>query len=114
MRKLNALVIDGDSSSRHVVQKLLEQAGFTVETTSLGQEGLTLARKSRFNLVCCGDRQADITGSEFCSKVRAIPGYDFVPVIVLAAEDNSRTLKQALLAGATDIFSKDDLTELEI
>jgi len=114
MRKLNALVIDGDSSSRHVVQKLLEQAGFTVEATSLGQEGLTLARKSRFNLVCCGDRQADITGSEFCSKVRAIPGYDFVPVIVLAAEDNSRTLKQALLAGATDIFSKDDLTELEI
>lgn len=73
MRKLNALVIDGDSSSRHVVQKLLEQAGFTVEATSLGQEGLTLARKSRFNLVCCGDRQADITGSEFCSKVRAIP-----------------------------------------
>ena len=114
MRKLTALVIDGETLSRLVVQKLLEKAGFTVVTTSLGHEGLALAKQSRFNLVCCGDIQADISGSEFCSKVRSFPGYDFVPVIVLAAEDNPRTLKQALLAGATDIFSKRDLTELEI
>ena len=114
MRKLNAIVTDGDASSGLMVQKLLEQAGFTVVLTRKGHEGLALAKQSRFNLVCCGDNQTDISGSEFCSKIRAIPGYDFVSVIVLAVEDNPRTLKQALLAGATDIFSKSDLTELEI
>ena len=114
MRKLNALVIDGDASSGLMVQRLLEQAGFTVVLTRMGHEGLALANQSRFNLVCCGDNQTDISGSEFCSKVRAIPGYDVVSVIVLSVEDNPRTFKQVLLAGATDIFSKSDLTELEI
>jgi two-component system cell cycle response regulator len=114
MRKLHALVIDSDISYRTIVQKLLEQSGFTVEATSLGHEGLTLAEHTRFNLVCCSDSLTDITGSEFCSKIRSNAGYDYVSVIVLAAEDNPRTLKQALLAGATDIFSKGDLTELEI
>ena len=114
MRKLNALVIDGDASSGLMVQRLLEQAGFTVVLTRMGHEGLALANQSRFNLVCCGDNQTDISGSEFCSKVRAIPGYDVVSVIVLSVEDNPRTFKQVLLAGATDIFSKSDPTELEI
>ena len=114
MRKLNALVIDGDASSGLMVQRLLEQAGFTVVLTRMGHEGLALANQSRFNLVCCGDNQTDISDSEFCSKVRAIPGYDVVSVIVLAVEDNPRTFKQVLLAGATDIFSKSDPTELEI
>ena len=114
MRKLNALVIDGDASSGLMVQRLLEQAGFTVVLTRMGHEGLALANQSRFNLVCCGDNQTDISGIEFCSKVRAIPGYDVVSVIVLAVEDNPRTFKQVLLAGATDIFSKSDPTELEI
>ena len=59
----------------------------------MGHEGLALAKQSRFNLVCCDDNQTDISGSEFCSKIRAIPGYDFVSVIVLAVEDNPRTLK---------------------
>lgn len=114
MRKLSALIIDGDASSRFVIQNLLEQAGFAVEATSSGHEGLGFAKQTRFNLICCGDNQTDISGSEFCSRVRGIPGYNFVAVIVLAADDNSSTLKQALLAGATDIFSKQDLTELEI
>jgi len=114
MRKLHALVIDNDISYRNTVQKLLEQSGFTVEATKLGHEGLMLAKQSRFNLVCCSDNQTDISGSEFCSKLRSFPSYDYVSVIVLATEDNPRTLKQALLAGATDIFSKHDMTELEI
>lgn len=114
MRKLHALVIDDDILYRTTVQKLLEQSGFTVEVTNSGHEGLALAQQNRFNLVCCSDNQTDIKGSEFCSKIRAIASYDYVSVIVLASEDNPRTLKQALLAGATDIFSKHDLTELEI
>jgi two-component system cell cycle response regulator len=115
MRKLKALLVDGDEASRNTIHKLLEQSGFEVGTSNLGYEGLDLAKQHRFNLVCCcNDSQADISGSEFCSKLRAMPGYDYVPVIVLAVEYSPRTLKQALLAGATDIFSKNESTELEI
>ena len=79
-----------------------------------GKEGLDLANSEEFDLVCCSYHLPDIVGTEFCGQVRAISRYNFTPVIVLTAEDNSRILKQALLAGATDIFSKKDLEELEI
>jgi CheY-like chemotaxis protein len=47
----------------------------------MGHEGLALAKQSRFNLVCCDDNQTDISGSEFSSKARAIPGYDLIPLL---------------------------------
>ena len=46
MRKLDALFIDGDASSRNKIQKLLEQAGMSVKVTDSGHEGLELAQQS--------------------------------------------------------------------
>lgn len=114
MRKLNALVIDGSATFRNIARELLEKSGFVVTTAESGSEGLELAKSERFTLVCCCHHLPDLAGSEFCGQIRAVSGYDFTSVIVLTAEDNSRILKQALLAGATDIFSKNDLEELEI
>jgi diguanylate cyclase (GGDEF)-like protein len=114
MRKLNALIIDGSDTFRNIARELLEKSGFVVTVAESGTEGLDLAKNERFTLVCCSHHLPDIAGSEFCGQIRSISGYDFASVIVLTAEDNSRILKQALLAGATDIFSKNDLEELEI
>ncbi len=114
MRKLNGLIIDGDDSFRSTARTVLEQAGFTVEDASSGHDGLDKAKQQRFTLVCCAYQLPDITGSDFCSKIRAMPGYDFSSVLVFAEEDNGRMLKQALLAGATDIFSKNDLDDLRV
>ena len=43
MRKLNALIVDGDEASKNTIEKLLNQSGFEVKTTDLGYEGLDLA-----------------------------------------------------------------------
>lgn len=114
MRQLKALVIDGSALFCEVARELLGKSGFTVQVAETGKEGLELVNSAEFDLVCCSYHLPDIVGTEFCSQVRSIAGYNFTPVIILTAEDNSRTLKQALLAGATDIFSKKDLEELEI
>lgn len=114
MRKLNGLIIDGDETFRRTTRIVLEQAGFTVEDAASGNEGLEKAKQQRFTLICCAYHLPDITGSDFCSKIRAIQGYDFSSVLVFAEEDNGRMLKQALLAGATDIFSKNELDDLKV
>ncbi|MEX0615973.1 MAG: diguanylate cyclase [Methylophaga sp.] len=113
VQKLNALVVDASTEFRDKAKKILESAGFSVELAENGQQGLVLANASRFRLVCCSDDLPDIAGSEFCGQLRSINGYDFVAVLVLTENDTARTLKQALLAGATDIFSKHDGHELE-
>lgn len=56
-----------------------------------------------------------MAGSDFCGQVRALPSYDFSSILMLVSADdnNPQTFKQAFLAGATDMFDKDDLSELE-
>lgn len=112
MRTLNALIIDGDESFRVALQVVLQKEGFVTSFATSGREALELAKQERFSLVCCSCQLPDSTASEFCGQIRAFKGYDFASIIVLTAEDNSRVLKQALLAGATDIFCKKDLTDL--
>jgi len=113
VEKINALIIDGSESFRMIAQELLEQAGFTITLAKSGEEGLELAKQKRFRLVCCSYHLPDMAGSDFCGQLRSFSGYDLASLIVLTAEDNSRILKQALLAGATDIFCKKDLSEFE-
>lgn len=114
MRKLKALVVDGSAVFREMANELLQRAGFDVDLVETGQDGLIRAQQERYRLVCCSDQLPDTSGSEFCGQLRAITGYDYVSVLVLTDKDNSKILKQALLAGATDIFSKTNLNDLEI
>lgn len=113
MQKLNALVVDASAEFRENAKKILNHAGFDVTLAETGHSGLSCAERDHFRLVCCSDDLADIAGSEFCGQLRAIEGYDYVAALVLTKNDTAKTLKQALLAGATDIFSKQDPRELE-
>lgn len=113
MSKLTALIIDDDEAFRNVVRSILESSDFDVELVASGNEGLEKAKLQRFNLVCCSNNIADIAASDFCGQLRSINGYDFVSVLVFTDEDNSRILKQVLLAGATDTFNKKELGEFQ-
>lgn len=110
---LNALVIDSSSYYSEQLSELLATAGFEVDVAYTGSEGLEKAGETRYRLVCCADNLKDFASSEFCSQLRALSGYEFATLLVLTEQDNSKLLKQALLAGATDIFSKHDITEME-
>lgn len=112
MRTLKALIIDGENTFQIELQELFEKAGFMTFLAATGQQALELANQEHFALICCSWQLPDIMGSEFCGQVRSVEGYDFASIIILADEDNSRVLKQALLAGATDVFPKSDLTDL--
>lgn len=114
MQKLNALVVDPSTAFCEKSRQILEAVGFEVEVAEDGYQGLSRAQAERYRLVCCSDSLADIGGSEFCGQLRAIKGYEFAAVLIMAEQDNAKMLKQALLAGATDIFSKHDPRELEI
>lgn len=114
MQKLNALVVDPCPGFCDKAREILEPVGFEVDVAQDGYQGLSRAQAERYRLVCCSDSLVDIGGSEFCGQLRAIKGYEFAAVLIMAEQDNAKMLKQALLAGATDIFSKHDSRELEI
>jgi len=114
VKTLNVLVVDGSAVFREIVQKILNEAGCMVTIAESGAEALTALRKQEFTLICTGYVLPDMAGVDFCGQVRGLAEYKHTSLIMLTAEDNTATLKKAMLAGATDIFNKQDLPQLEI
>jgi len=114
VKTLNVLVVDGSAVFREIVRKILDAAGCKVTTAESGAEALTVARKQDFTLICTGYVLPDMAGVDFCGQLRGLSEYKHTSLIMLTTEDNTATLKKAMLAGATDIFNKQDLPQLEI
>lgn len=112
MRTLNALVIDPNEKINGTLCSVLEEAGFNVELLATGYEALARVNEKQFALICCNNELPDLSGSDFCGQLRAMPTYEFCSVLILCEQEDSRSLKQGLLAGATDIFPKTDLDDL--
>jgi two-component system cell cycle response regulator len=113
MRELNALVVDQAEQIDGELCKVLLDAGFKVQLVSSGYEALARADQENFSLICCSNDLEDLSGCGFCGQLRSKDGYEFCAVLILTMQDEPRVLKQAMLAGATDIFRKSALTELE-
>jgi len=113
VKSLNVLVVDGSAVFREIVRNILETAGCTVTVEETGAAGLESAINQDFTLICTGYHLPDMAGVDFCSQVRGLSDYKHTSLLMLTAEDNTATLKQAMLAGATDIFNKNDVSQLE-
>jgi two-component system cell cycle response regulator len=111
---LKALIVDSAGEFSEKLEQVLTTAGFEVDHAHSGSEGLERAKLVRYRLVCCADNLKDFASSEFSSQLRSVDGYDYATLLILTAQDNAKVLKQALLAGATDIFSPHDLDEMEV
>jgi len=113
VKSINVLVVDGSAVFREIVRKILEKAGCIVTVEDTAAAGLTSAASQDFTLICAGYHLPDMSGVNFCSQVRGLSDYKQTSFILLTAEDNTATLKRAMLAGATDIFNKKDIPQLE-
>jgi two-component system cell cycle response regulator len=113
MQSLNALVIDPNEQMNGTLCGVLKKVGFNVELLSTGYDALTRVNQTQFSLICCNNDLPDLSGSDFCGQLRAMPNYEFCSVLILSEQSDARILKQGLLAGATDIFPKSELADLE-
>ena len=114
MKNINILVIDDSAVFREIIREIMTKLGCSVTVEETGKAGLEKLKQGQFSLICAGYHLADMSGVEFCGQVRGLAKYEYTSLILLTAEDNTATLKQAMLAGATDIFSKSDIAQLEV
>jgi two-component system cell cycle response regulator len=112
-RQLFSLIVDDSTEFREKARSIMASAGFDVSVAETGMQALQLAKEKSFSLICCSNTLPDMNGSNFCGQIRSIKGYDYASVLVLTDEDNSITLKQGILAGATDVFGKHELADLQ-
>ncbi len=71
MSKARILIIDDDENIRKVLQTILEDEGYVVETAETAKKGIERSDKAFYNLALIDVRLPDMEGIELLSKLRS-------------------------------------------
>ncbi|MEH2164208.1 MAG: response regulator [Nostoc sp.] len=79
------LHVDDNEANRYVVNRILQNAGFTVVEAATGAAGLKAATEHQPTLVILDVKLPDISGFEVCRQIKANPETAFILVLHLSA-----------------------------
>jgi two-component system, OmpR family, response regulator MprA len=98
------LVVEDDSAIARVLELELGEAGYRVEVSAAGGEGLAAMERERPDLVVLDVRLPDMDGLSVCRLARRA-GHD-MPILMLTALDRVGDRVVGLDAGADDYLAK--------
>ncbi len=93
------LVAEDIPGLARVVQFNLKQAGFEATVARNGLEAWQLAQAQQFDIVLTDQQMPELKGTELCARLRGLPNYADVPIILLSAkglEMDAEELKDTL------------------
>ena len=97
------LAIDDDRDILLLIEQVLESAGYSALLAPSGTEGLSLARNNKIDLILLDIRMPSPDGFAVLKSLRE---FSYIPVIMLTAAREIKTLQEALLFGADDYVTK--------
>ncbi|MHC5737808.1 hybrid sensor histidine kinase/response regulator [Nostoc sp.] len=83
--RVTILHIDDNEANRYVVNRILQNAGFSVVEAATGATGLEAVANFQPDLVILDVQLPDISGFEVCRQIKANPETAFIPVLHLSA-----------------------------
>jgi two-component system chemotaxis response regulator CheY len=95
------LTVDDSASLRQMVGFVLKGAGYGVLEAASGENALQLLTGKQVDLILTDINMPEMTGLELTRRIRELPQYKFVPVVVLTTESQSDMKQQGKAAGAT-------------
>ncbi|MFZ3582843.1 HD domain-containing phosphohydrolase [Loktanella sp. DJP18] len=113
---LRLCIIDDEVISLTVVKAVLSRvAAYHVEGFTDPEQALRRCAGFTFDIVLVDYRMAILNGIDTVIRLRALPHYSHVPIIMLTADNDRAVRIAAVSAGATDFLSKPfDPDELRI
>jgi adenylate cyclase len=104
--QMTVLVADDDATTRTVLSRMLENAGYRVITADRGEKCLFLAMEKKIDAFLVDISMPGLSGIELCRRIRAIERYKITPIMFITSMDENDRLTEAFEAGATDFISK--------
>lgn len=105
--KKTVLLVEDSTLTRFSSKRLMEGRGYEVAEATTGEEALVKAREALdpFDLVV-DIHLPGIDGLATIEKIKKIPGYRHVPIMILTADTKLSTVKQAIHLGAVEYLGK--------
>ena len=100
------LLADDDEVSLMLIAVALRERGFDVVEAGSGERALQLLTERPVDAVVLDAMMPGRDGFETCRALRAMPGHERVPVLMLTGLDDNASISRAFDAGADDFFVK--------
>lgn len=95
------LAVDDSASIRQMVSFTLSKAGYEVVEAVDGKDGLGKAGSAKFDLIITDLNMPHVDGIQLITAVRKLPGYTFIPILMLTTESQAEKKDAGRKAGAT-------------
>jgi len=95
------MTVDDSASLRQMVSVVLRGGGYQVIEAVDGVDALSKLKGQELQLILTDINMPNMDGLEFTRRLRAMPDYRFVPVVLLTSESNADKKQQGKAAGAT-------------
>jgi two-component system, chemotaxis family, chemotaxis protein CheY len=95
------MTIDDSPSLRQMVTLTLESAGFEVVEACDGRDAVAKLGAREYHLFLTDLNMPGMDGIELTRKLRAMPEYRFVPIVLLTTESQQEKKMEGKAAGAT-------------
>ncbi len=105
-KKLRALVVDDVLDVLDMFRVLLAQAGFDVVTANSAPAAISAARDHRFDVIVSDIGMPGMNGYELARALRALPGYEAVPMVAVTGYSEFDDRGEAFSAGFTAHMTK--------
>lgn len=98
------LVIDDEPLLRATLEQVLGDEGYVVEVAADGAEGLQRAQRIRPDVILLDLMMPTMNGKQFLQALRAEPGCETLPVLIMTAVHGIHT--NLALLGASEVLQK--------
>jgi two-component system response regulator RpfG len=103
-----AMVIDDQSTGRAILEQVVRSLDERVSVEGFGRpvDAVLWATRHVADLVLVDYMMPEMNGIELAKRLRALPGYEHVPIMMVTAHDDRKVRYDALDAGVTDFLIK--------
>ncbi len=101
---MKILLIEDEPGIARLIRRGLEDAGYSVEATANGRQGLEMAQEKTYNLLLLDLMVPGLDGWQVCEALRAQGSQ--IPILMLTARDSVPDRVRGLDLGADDYLPK--------
>jgi len=111
---LQVLLVDDSLVTREMERRLLADAGFAVRVAADGEEALNTLAEHPVDCLITDIEMPGMNGLELTRRLRALPQFAHLPVIVVSTRDRPEDRLAGLAAGADAYLAKQGLDASEL
>ncbi len=104
--QVSVLIADDNASDRMILRALLAREGYAVYEADDGEKALSIFSEEKPDVVLMDALMPNMDGLEATTRIKALAGDRFVPVIFLTSLQEAGALAECIEAGGDDFLTK--------